>query len=168
MRVLNINSTWLIPTHHPPHRDEPNVDAETRAEMTELAISEDPSLTTSRIEIKRDEPSYTVETVEHVKQKLPERPLFLLIGADELLQFREWHRWEDLLGLCTIVGMSRPGFDPETVDDDLLDQCKFVDIPEIEISSSTIRSRIRNQEPVRYFLPESVRTYIDKQGLYRQ
>jgi nicotinate-nucleotide adenylyltransferase len=168
MLALDLESSRLIPTHLPPHRDQPTVDAETRAEMTQLAISDDPSLTMLRIEIERNEPSYTVETVEKLKKKLSEESLFLLIGADELLQFREWHRWDDLLELCTVVGMSRPGFDPQTVDDDLLDRCKFVDIPEIEISSSTIRSRIRNRQPVRYFLPESVKNYINEHGLYRQ
>jgi nicotinate-nucleotide adenylyltransferase len=167
MRALGLDSTQLIPTHHPPHREEPNVDADSRARMTELAVSDDPNLSTSRIEMERDGPSYTVETVELVNQELPNQSLFLLIGADELLQFREWHRWEDLMDLCTIVGMSRPGFNPEKVDEDLLDRCEFANIPEIEISSSTIRTRLRNHEPVRYFLPAPVRHYINQHGLYR-
>ncbi len=163
---LSLDSTLLVPNHHPPHREEPDVGVEDRARMTELAISGDSSMNLSRIEIERDGPSYTVETVKRVKEKYCPDSLFLLVGADQLLQFREWYRWETILNCCRVVGMSRPGFDRQAVSDDVLGHSKFVEIPEIDISSSIIRSRLRGNEFARYFLPESVRDYIRDNELY--
>jgi nicotinate-nucleotide adenylyltransferase len=168
MLELSLDRVLLIPTHNPPHKESPEVDASHRARMTELAVQDDDFLTVSRVELEREGPSYTIHTLQALRDNHPEESFVLLIGGDELVQFTEWKDWDAILQECDLVGMNRPGTDEvQSADPDVMDNVRYVDIPEIEISSTMIRKRLRNDRPAEYFLPESVRDYIDKHDLYR-
>lgn len=168
MLELSLDRVLLLPTHNPPHKESPMVDASHRARMTERAVRDDDRLTVSRVELEREDPSYTIDTIEELRNEYPEETFVLMIGGDELVQFTEWKDWQAILEECELVGMNRPGTDEtQSADPDVMDRARFVDVPEIEISSTVIRERLRKGQPAKYFLPESVRQYIRKHDLYQ-
>jgi nicotinate-nucleotide adenylyltransferase len=136
--------------------------------MTEIALRKDERMTVSRVELEREGPSYTIDTIEVLRDEYPDDRLFLMIGGDELVQFKEWRNWESILRQSELIGINRPGTDENrAADRDVMDNAQFVEIPEIEISSTLVRKRLRSGQPVDYFLPESVREYIREHQLYR-
>lgn len=164
---LDVEDVLYIPTGTPPHKDVPDVDPEHRLEMTRRALEAHDRFSVSTIELEMEGPSYTVETLHRLREKTPARELVFMMGSDELLQFKEWHRWEEILKEFVIVGMTRPGFDLKEIDDPVKERCTFVDIPDVQISSSLIRRRFSNDQPVRYFMPHSVWEYARKHSLYQ-
>lgn len=166
-RQLELERVLFIPTGHPPHKDNPDVDPRDRLEMTRLALEGQNNFEVSPLEVESDGPSYTYETLQHLREEFPESELSFMTGSDELLQFTEWHEWEALLDEFTIVGMTRPGFDEGKVPNTVKERSSFVEIPDVQVSSSMVRERFANGEPVRFFLPRSVWDFITEKGLYR-
>ncbi|MFB6345169.1 MAG: nicotinate-nucleotide adenylyltransferase [bacterium] len=164
---LSIDSVLFLPTSNPPHKDAPDIDPKHRIKMTELALEDKEAFSVSTIEFETKEPSYTYRTLEKLKSKYPERELVFMTGSDELVQFTEWYHWDELLDEFTIVGMSRPGFEAEEISERVRKRCRLVEIPDIQISSSLIRTRLSNGAPAQYFLPDAVWNYIDNHGLYQ-
>jgi len=168
MLEVSLDRVLFVPTHNPPHKPSPEVDASHRIRMTEIALRKDERMTVSRVELEREGPSYTIDTIEVLRDEYPDDRLFLMIGGDELVQFKEWRNWESILRQSELIGMNRPGTDENrAADRDVMDNAQFVEIPEIEISSTLVRKRLRSGQPVDYFLPESVREYIREHQLYR-
>lgn len=164
---LEMDRVLFIPTGKPPHKEKPDVSSDARLEMTRRAIQDYDVFETSTLELDSDAPSYTYETLRTLEQEYPERELTFMTGSDELLQFTEWHEWDALLDEFTVVGMSRPGFEPAEVPDTVKQRSRFVKIPDVQISSTMIRDRLSTGEPVRFFLPKSVWNFINDNGLYR-
>jgi len=164
---------WVL-TPVPPHKlDHPITPVEHRQAMLEFAISEEPHFELSRIEMDRPGPHYTVDTMRLLADQHPSADLILLIGGDSLRDLPSWHRPADLVAACHEIGViRRPG--------DLVDlsewegqvpgtqaKVRFIDAPLLDISSSAIRRRIRENLPFRYYLSPSVYDYIQKKQLYR-
>ncbi len=168
MFETSLDRVIFVPTHNPPHKSSPAVNASHRTRITELALRNNDRMTVSRVELEREGPSYTIDTIETLREEYSGDRLFLMVGGDELVQFKEWKNWEAILRQCQLIGMNRPGTDEnQATDPDVMKNTRFVDIPEIEISSTLVRKRLRNDQPVNYFLPESVRNYIHEQQLYQ-
>lgn len=165
---LDLKTVIFVPTHNPPHKAAPEVSTHHRLFMTELATTENKHFTVSGIELQREGPSYTITTLRSFKHQHPDDKLCLLIGADELAQFQEWKDWNKLLEEFTVVGLKRPGFDRDSITETVLERSQFIQIPEVQISSSMIRERFRNNTPVRYFLPGAVWNYIREHKLYSE
>lgn len=163
---LGLPEVLFVPTARPPHKETPEVSPGRRLEIVRRALEGQERFGVSDVELEREGPSYTVETLEVLGKRYPDRRLVLLTGADELIQFRAWHRWETILERAIVVGMNRPGFDREDVPDVVGGQCRFVEVPSVQISSSTIRRRLRNRDPARWFVPRTVWEYIREHELY--
>lgn len=103
----------LIPCHIPPHRAHPGVSSEHRAAMVRLAIAPYPQLTLNLLELEKNSPSYTIETLELLRAKYPNDTLLFVIGMDSLTQFHSWFRFQDILKLCHLLVCQRPGYQPE-------------------------------------------------------
>ena len=103
----------LIPCHLPPHRAHPGVSSEHRAAMVRLAIAPYPKLALNLLELAKNSPSYTVETLELLRQQYPNDTLLFVIGMDSLTQFHTWFRFRDILKLCHLLVCQRPGYQPE-------------------------------------------------------
>ena len=164
---------WVL-TPVPPHKlDHPITPLEHRLAMLELAISEEPDFELSRIEMDRPGPHYTVDTMQLLAEQYPSAKLVLLIGGDSLRDLPTWHRPADLVAACHEIGVIRRPSD--LVDLSVWEQqvpgtqakVRFVDAPLLDISSSDIRRRIRENLPFRYYLSPSVYEYILKNQLYR-
>ena len=164
---------WVL-TPIPPHKlDQPITPIEHRLAMLELAIADNANFQLSRIEMDRLGPHYMVDTMRLLADQHPSADLVLLIGGDSLRDLPTWHRSADLVAAChEIAVIRRPG---DTLDLSAVERSvagtqakvRFVDAPLLEISSSDIRSRIREKMPFRYYLSQSVYECILDKELYR-
>jgi len=104
-----LDSLTLLPCHLPPHRAH-SASSEHRAAMVQLAIAPYAKLSLSRLELARNQPSYTVDTLTLLSQAQPNDQLCFVIGMDSLQYFTRWHRWQQILQLCHLLVVQRPGY----------------------------------------------------------
>ena len=158
----------FVPAPNPPHKGKNISPIKDRLEMLRLAIMENAYFRLSDLEIERGGTSYTNETIIEAKEKfnLSSKDTYLLIGSDSLINFHKWKNYKTILKECKVIVASRPGFRESRIDEKILSQISFSDIPKIEISSSQIRKRIKKGFTVRYMLSNQVMNYINKTGLY--
>ena len=189
---LRLDRVLFLPSFLPPHKhDEAIPSAVQRLEMVRLAVSGNPHFVVSDLEVKRGGVSYTVETVEALIAKHPGTGFVFITGLDSFLEIRTWKDWERLLALCSFAVLSRPGFrfsdlvvfpflqdrrgDLERLDRRETQRVNvqgegFVlsleNIPFYDISSTDIRTRVRQGRTIKYHLPEPVERYIIENKLY--
>jgi len=146
--------------------------AEDRYLMTVIATSSHPAFTVSRIELDRDGPTYTIDTLRALREQRPNDELFFITGADAVLQILTWKDPESILADARFIAATRPGYDLERLEKELPhgleDRVSIMEIPALAISSTDVRRRVREGRPIRYLVPEGVAAYIDKQRLYRE
>jgi nicotinate-nucleotide adenylyltransferase len=171
---LGLARVMLVPARIPPHKpvdDEPG--ASHRLEMCRVAIRGDERrFEVSDLEVRREGPSYTVDTLEELHSRTPDSELFLILGADVAAGLQEWHEPERVLSLATVAVAERPGTSREAVTQALGgiaggEAARFFDMPEIGISSTMLRDRVRAQQSTKYLAPDGVGEYIDHHHLYR-
>lgn len=145
--------------------------AEDRYLMTVIATASNPSFAVSRVEIDREGPTYTVDTLREMSRRYPGADLFFITGADAILQILTWKDPQEVLREARFIAATRPGYDLERLEKELPagmeDRVLILEIPALAISSTDIRTRVREERPVRYLVPEGVARYIEKTGLYR-
>jgi nicotinate-nucleotide adenylyltransferase len=162
----------LMPARIPPHKavdDEPG--PEHRLELCRMAIDDDERFCVSDLEMKRDGPSYTVDTLEELHSQDPDTELFLIVGGDVAAGLPRWHEPERVLSLATLAIAKRRGTPRASIDEALGelsggDRARFFRMPRIAFSSTMVRDRVRSGQPIRYIVPDGVETYINEHGLY--
>ncbi|MDD2914153.1 MAG: nicotinate-nucleotide adenylyltransferase [Gallionella sp.] len=190
LELAHLRQIRFIPTGTPPHRAAPQVSAQHRSAMVQLAITDQPAFMLDDREVNRITPCYTVDTLRELRADLGEaQPLCLLMGGDAFLQLHTWYEWEQLFELAHIVVGYRPGF---TLDESIhtataelqrhyqLRRCTADDlsgqsaggiaelaIPKLEISATDIRRRVAENRTIRYLLPNAVANYIHQHHLYK-
>lgn len=165
---FGLDEVLWMPSRNPPHKDDDDVaPAACRLAMTRLTVQDNPSFRASKMEMERDGPSYTVETLRQLQKCHPSASFSLIIGGDSLRTFDEWHRGNEIIERAPLIVYDRPhaGESEECLPPQ--DRVHFVDAPMIDISSTDIRARCRKGQSIRYMVPEPVRTYIRKHGIYR-
>jgi nicotinate-nucleotide adenylyltransferase len=142
--------------------------AEDRYLMTVIATASNPLFRVSRIEVEREGPTYTVETLRALKAE-EDADLYFITGADAILEIVQWKDRADLFDLARFIAATRPGFDMAgfEVPGEMSDAVIVMNIPALAISSTDIRDRVKAGRPIRYLVPEGVKSYIEKAGLYR-
>ena len=185
--ALGLDQVTFVPAAVPPHRAAPTASATDRYAMVALATANDPRFVPWDGEIRRDGPSYTVDTAEALLAENPGAALTLIVGADNLALLPQWKEPARLLALCTVAVVGRPqrrgrdaedehrrihfgGAEDEAVTEtDGLDPSRFVHVEgsHLPIASSALRERVRAGRSVRYLVPDAVAGYIEKRGLYR-
>lgn len=183
--ALDLKQVRLIPLATPPHRLAPIAPARLRLAMLEAAIGNEPALLADDRELRRQGPSYTVDTLSDLRRELADIPVCLLLGMDAFAALHTWHRWQQLIGLTHIVVASRSeAYLPVTgAVMDLFERHKTTDlqdlqrmpagrivlqpIPVLDISASRIRALIARGRNPRYLLPEPVIALINQHNLYR-
>ena len=169
---LKLDRVTLIPARIPPHKpvdDEPG--PEHRLELCRVAVGNDDRFDVSDVEIMREGPSYTVDTLELLHSREPESELFLIVGGDIAAGLRSWREPERVLSLATLAVAGRRGTSRAEVDDALSgisggERAEFFQMPTISIASTALRRRVRAGEPIRYYVPDAVVSYIDRHRLY--
>ncbi|MBI4341940.1 MAG: nicotinate (nicotinamide) nucleotide adenylyltransferase [Candidatus Omnitrophica bacterium] len=161
--ALSLERVVFIPTRQPPHKPAAGLLAgSVRLTLVQLAIRHHPAFVASDIELQRDGPSYTVDTVQLLHNQVPDAKLFLLVGEDMLAV--RWRAWSDLKRLCTIVVAHRPGAKPRRTERGV---CR-VAMPQLDIASADIRSRAAAGRSIRYLVPDAVARYIHQHHLYQK
>ena len=164
---FGLDEVVFVPTGQPWQKTEREVSrAEDRYLMTVVATASNPRFTVSRVDVDRDGPTYTADTLTDLRAEHPDAQLYFITGADALAQILSWHRLEELFRLAHFVGVTRPGYELE--DDHLPDGAvSLVEVPAMAISSTDCRRRVAEGRPVWYLVPDGVVQYISKRGLYR-
>ncbi len=160
-----LDKVIFIPCYISPHKSLiVSSRPEHRLEMLRLAIDEFDYFTYSDYEVENGSISYTINTIRELKKEYDE--IELIIGYDNLLFFETWHKPDEILQLCKLIVMQRRiDIIPEKRNK-YFDQAIFVGTPLIEISSTTIRDRVKRGLPIRYMVPEAVEKYIYKKKLF--
>jgi len=138
-----------------------------RLEMTRLAVEGNAHLTVSSIEIERKGISYTVDTVMAFAEQYPRADLSLIIGADNLRDFQTWKSPREILTRVDLIVMNRPGIAPVDAKDEYARLSTLVNVPQIGISGTDIRRRVKMGRSIRYLVPPAVEEYILHHKLYR-
>jgi nicotinate-nucleotide adenylyltransferase len=169
---LELDEIVFVPTGQPWMKAEREVSpAEDRYLMVVIATSSNPKFSVSRLEIEREGPTYTVETLRALREgHAGDVDLFFITGADAMLEIFQWKDSEETLSLAHFIAATRPGYDLSSFERGALTEhprVTVMTIPALAISSSDIRERVGKGRPIRYLVPEGVQTYIEKAGLYR-
>ncbi|KPJ50072.1 hypothetical protein AMJ40_03775 [candidate division TA06 bacterium DG_26] len=166
LSTLNLDRVLFIPAHIPPHK-ETVAGPQERYEMTSLAIAGNPNFEISDIELKRKDKSYTVETLGQLHTLFRAAQFYLIMGADEFSEIETWKDPEGVLSLSTVVVMMRPGYELGRIERTYRNRFLPVRVPQIEISSTDIRMRVRGGKSITYLVPPRVEAYIEEKRLYR-
>ena len=110
VETLNLRQLIFVPCNIPPHRTLPEVDAQTRLTMLEVALKGQVKLSVDSRELQREGTSYTIDTLQSFREELGEESICLVIGKDALLNFQLWHKWRQIFELAHLVVMHRPGY----------------------------------------------------------
>lgn len=160
-----IDEIWILLTPDPPHKtDQKKTDFDHRYHMLKLAFQESDNTKISDVEKDLPKPSYTLQTIHHLKNQYPDYTFFLCLGEDSLQSFHKWHKYDEILEECTLMVVNRPGFDHSGVDSEILKKTIFVDHKPMNISSTEIRQTPDSSALMN--LPDEVQKYIQKNNLY--
>ncbi len=174
-KELKVDEIIFVPAGQPYFKImKPVTKAETRLEMVSLAIEGKKGMTVSDIEINRQGFTYTIDTLRELRSTMnKDDELYFILGWDNLLSFDKWKDAEDILKLCKLVAIPRTGYaqpTKESLDKVIPGFSKRVillDQPVIDVSSSEIRSRIINKEPIDDLVPTSIASFIRRHRMYR-
>lgn len=173
---FNLDKVIFVPSGNPPHKDLNKVtNAIDRYEMTLIATLDNPNFEVSTIELKKNEKTYTVDTLKDLINSCKEETEFYFItGADAILDLPNWKSVDELLELCNFVAATRPGFNLSKMEESIKNLEKkynktiyTITVPSLKVSSTDIRNRIKMGSSVKYLLPLSVENYILKNNLYK-
>jgi nicotinate-nucleotide adenylyltransferase len=165
---FGLDEVVFVPTGNPWQKSDASVSSpEDRYLMTVIATASNPRFQVSRVDIDRDGPTYTVDTLRDLREQYgPDAELFFITGADALSKILSWKDAQELFDLAHFVAVTRPGY--ELSDDHLpADTVSLVRVPALSISSSDCRRRVADGKPVWYLVPDGVVQYIAKRRLYR-
>ena len=187
---FGLDALFLIPSAQPPHKPlQPVAPARHRLAMTSLAAAGIEGVSVQDLELRRGGPSYSLLTVREMSVRNPGTELLFLVGADAFAEIVAWHRFEELLAACDFLMLPRPGTPPESsfppgvrIEKEE-DRCYDLQgrsfrlpggrrllcpaLPVLDISSSSIREKIREGRSIRGLVPPEIERYIADHGLYR-
>ena len=171
---LSLERVLLVPTGVPPHKPmEQEPGPMHRLEMCRLAVGGHRDwLEVSAVEVNRDGPSYTVDTLREIHANSPGDELTFIVGGDVAWSLPSWHEPEAILGLASIAVAERAGARREEVRARLAemrgaDRINYIDVPRLDISSSALRRRVLEGRPIDYLVCDAVADYIEQRRLYR-
>jgi nicotinate-nucleotide adenylyltransferase len=161
-----------MPMGQAPHRQiDQDPGAEVRARLCDYAVAPDERLTLSRLEVDRQGPSYTVDTLRLLRERSPEDELTLILGADQAARLASWRDPEGVLSLAAVAVAARAGLEQGAVLRHLdglagSERIAFFDIPRVDVSSTLVRERAASGRPIRYLVPDRVADYVEANRLY--
>jgi nicotinate-nucleotide adenylyltransferase len=188
VRTCGMDRILFIPAGHPPHKSEAIVcDIAHRLQMLKLGIEGIKYFGISEIEIRRQTPSFTIDTIRRLHERSgPDIENYFIIGFDAMLEIETWYRWQELLGSTDFIVAIRPGFSLEQIEnllarngfyrDPQKGDCwvhgirdnliRFLMDPIVDVSSTEIRQRMKDNRRWHHLVPEPVSSYIEKHNLY--
>lgn len=183
--TLGIESLRLVPCKLPPHREAPGCSAVKRLEMVRLAVGEIDGLCVDDREMNRQGNSYTFDTLKSIREEIGEGiPLVMTCGIDSFVTLPEWYRWDKILEISHVLVLDRPGWDldgqqvltllgkngldePDNLMAEPSGYATRLTLTQLDISSTNIRTRVRQDKSVKYLIPDVVAQFIEENGIYR-
>ena len=165
IEFTNLQHVWFVVSPHNPLKNkEALLDDHLRLEMVKLAVNDDPRFDVCDIEFSLPQPSFTIDTLNHLQHKHPDREFSIIMGSDGLVTFHQWKKHREIIDRFKRYVYPRP----ETPEVYLktLENGELVDAPQLEISSTLIREAIAAKKNVRYFVPDPVCEFILANKLY--
>jgi nicotinate-nucleotide adenylyltransferase len=195
VEALRLDHLRLIPSGLPPHREAPQVGARERLAMVEVAAAGEAAFVVDDRELRREGPSYTLDTLKSLREEFPQQPMALIVGADAFREFDTWHEWRSIIDYAHIVVMQRPLLLPtdakhpqarppmsaelqafvaahrvESIDALHVGRHGCIlnqNVTQLDISATRIRELIGAGKSARYLMPDSVWRLICDKGFYR-
>ncbi|MFV9510978.1 nicotinate-nucleotide adenylyltransferase [Tepidibacillus sp. LV47] len=165
-----LDEIWFMPAHIPPHKLGRKITpVHHRIEMVKRAIENEPQFRLCTIELERDGPSYTLDTVKELNSRYPNISFSFIIGGDMIEYLPNWYRIEELLSLIQFIGLVRPGYSLDNLtskEKQIIKHVKMIPMPQLEISSTLIRQWVKEGRPLRHVVPNPVEQYIKENHLY--
>ena len=169
-----LDEVLFIPSGNSYMKDSSEIlDGEIRIFMTAAAIEDNPSFTLSTMEMEREGATYTCDTIQDLREKEPFAQYYFIMGADSLFSMESWKDPGEIFKNCILVAAARDSRDTFSLTEKATElqakyQARIIILPErkIDISSSEVRSRIREGKSVRYMIPDKVIDYISSNHLY--
>lgn len=170
---LGLDEVVLVPTGQAPHKrisDDPGREA--RMEMTRLAAADDERFSVSSLEVEREGPSYTYETLEALAEQRGDTELVFVMGADAAVGLESWRDPERVVELARLAVARRAGVSDADVAEVMRSlgcdgRTTMLEMPQFGVSSSAVRERAKQGRPLRYLVPEPVARFIEERGIYR-
>ncbi len=184
LQALRFAEVRFVPSGDPPHRGVTYAPAPLRLDMVRAAIRNEASFVVDDCELRREGPSYTVDTLAAMRQGQPEASMGLILGMDAFLGLTSWHRWDEILNYAHVVVAHRPGWRAPDIGplgklisehgthriDDLHEQrnnCIYIHaVTQLEISSTEIRELVMAGRDPRFLMPDDVREVIVSSNCY--
>jgi nicotinate-nucleotide adenylyltransferase len=188
--IFSFDRILFIPSYIPPHKESADVaSAEHRLKMVDLALSAFDRFFPSSIEIDARGTSYSIVTLNRIKEMFPQTEIFFLLGIDAFLEIETWKDYEDVLDQCSFIVMSRPGFrlnEAKEILTEMYNQ-RMIEIPgpiekeneglflhniyllsinTLDVSSSEVREKVGKNQDIKGLVPENVENYIKERHLY--
>jgi nicotinate-nucleotide adenylyltransferase len=169
---LDLAEVVLVPTGEAPHKrihDDPG--RELRLAMTRLAAADDPRFTASTLEVEREGPSYTYETLQLLAHEKGEPELVFVMGADAAVGLESWREPQRVVELARLAVARRSGISDADVGAVMRSlgaegRATMLEMPQFGVSSSAVRERAAAGRPLRYLVPEAVARFIEEKGIY--
>ncbi len=170
LAFTDLDRIWFVVSPHNPLKKKSSLlDEKQRLHLVNLAIGDNNKLKASNIEFKLPQPSYTINTLAHLKEKHPQNEFVLIMGADNLQSFHKWKNYEEILKQYELYVYPRIQSSSEKAELKFNStKIKMVNAPVIELSSTLIREAIKEKKDVRYFMPEAVGQYIQEMHFYKK
>ena len=184
LKALRFDEVRFIPCGNPPHRGITYADAELRYRMVDAAIKGQEGFLSDDRELRREGPSYSIDTLTDLREEFPERSLGLIVGMDAFLELPKWHRWDEILNFAHIVIAHRPGWRAPDIGalgnliaengthrvNDLHEvthgRIHIHAVTQLEIASTEIRDLVAAGRDPRFLMPDAVRDVIKQTNLY--
>ncbi|MED5563423.1 MAG: nicotinate-nucleotide adenylyltransferase [Gemmatimonadota bacterium] len=164
-----VDEILWIPVAIPPHKPSgPRTSPDLRMEMVHAAIGGRANQSASNIELLREGPSYTVDTLRALRSEHPEATPVLIMGSDQFAELAEWHKAEEVVQFADVCVLPRGGVELDSVRPRLSVVWCAADVASIDVSSSDIRKRVREGRPYRHLVPKAVAEIIEREDLYGQ
>jgi nicotinate-nucleotide adenylyltransferase len=174
--ALSLDQVLFAPAGDPPHKQGQSVlSIIHRQAMTGLAIEDNPAFALSWVDIDRPGPHYSVDTVRLLREEWDTSAdeTFFIMGADSLVHLLSWHQPAQMIELCRLAVVARPGYRPDLAELEtdlpgLRRRLEWVEMPVLGISSTDLQRRVQEGRSIRYQVPVAVAKYVAVHGLYRQ
>ncbi len=184
LQALRFDEVRFIPCGDPPHRGMTFADAALRYRMVDAAIKEQAGFVSDDRELRRDGPSYSIDTLIGLRGEFPDRSLGLIVGMDAFLGLSSWRRWDEILDFAHIIVAHRPGWKAPDIGplgelitehgthrvDDLHDathgRIHIHAVTQLEIASTEIRDLVAAGRDPRFLMPDAVRSVIEETSIY--
>ncbi len=184
IQAIDLEEVKFMPCADPPHRGETFAGPRERFEMVRVAIEGQRGFVADDRELKRDGPSWTIDTLLSLREELPDRSLALIVGMDAFLGLTKWHRWDEFLDVAHLLVAHRPGWRApdigqlgellnnrgtlrvEDLHESTHGRIHIHAVTQLEISSTEIRELVEAGRDPRFLMPDAVREVIAESGCY--